>query len=71
MDKPDIKIPTDFKCYCFNVEGSWINGIVVKYNCDTYRDVWKHCPVGTKCGACVCDIQNLCDRNKNAIQDRS
>jgi bacterioferritin-associated ferredoxin len=49
-------------CYCYTVSDDWIKSIILKHDCKTYHDVQKHCPVGTKCGACVGDIQDLCEK---------
>lgn len=52
-------------CYCFNVKDDFIKDIIRKHGCECYKDIQKHCPVGTRCGACIGDLQDLCEKEKD------
>jgi len=49
-------------CHCYNISDDRVEFIVIKHDCKTYKDVQKHYPVGTRCGSCVGDIQDICDK---------
>lgn len=50
-------------CYCLKLNKDFVKAIVELHSCQTYKEVQRHCEAGTRCGACVGEIQDLCHNN--------